>query len=128
MALLGYLADNLPDRVDAVFSRAESNATTLIIPSIVIGESIFTLLKGRDIFGSHVDLGKLEFFLDSIELSRSVIVSDVTTEGWKRVMSLDLPELHDRMIVATHILSECRAILTNDNEISAMKNVKTIWN
>ena len=92
-----------------------------------MGEVLFTLLKAREVFGIPVPSEKLMLFLDTIEVSRSIVSADLDVKGWRMVTDLNLPELHDRMIVATHITHKSEAILTNDEEIAALKGVKTIW-
>ena len=51
VALLSYFANKLGSDGDQIFSKAESNEVRLLVPSIVIGESIYTILKERNIFG-----------------------------------------------------------------------------
>lgn len=45
---------------------------------------------------------------------------------WREVMRIDLPDLHDRMIVATHLTTDSQALLTDDEEIWEL-NVEVIW-
>jgi len=127
IALLCYLADRLPQKVDEIFKRAEDEEVLLVVPSIVLGEAIFTLLKGREVFGSKIPLEKLTTFLDVLETSRTVRLVDLTVAGWRLVTTINLPELHDRMVVSTHLISNSRAILTDDQEIRGFPKVKTIW-
>ena len=127
IALLGYLADKLPVRVDEIFKRAEDEEVLLTVPSIVVGETLFTLLRGRDVFGVEIPVEKLTTFLDVLETCRAMRLMDLTAKGWRLAAGIDLPELHDRMVVATHKLSESEAILTNDEEIKGLEGIKTIW-
>lgn len=127
IALLGYLADQLPVEVDKIFKRAEDGEALLTIPSIVIGETVFTLLKGREVFGVKVPVEKLTTFLDVLETCRTMQLMDLNVKGWRLAIGVNLPELHDRMIVATHQLSNSEAILTDDEEIRALEAVKTMW-
>ena len=127
IALLCYLADRLPQKVDEIFKRAEDEEVLLVVPSNVLGEAIFTLLKGREIFGIKIPLEKLTTFLDVLETSRTVRLVDLTVAGWRLVTTINLPELHDRMVVSTHLISNSRAILTDDQEIRGFPKVKTIW-
>jgi predicted nucleic acid-binding protein len=127
VALLCYLADRLPHSVDEIFKRAEDEEALLVVPSIVLGETIFTLLKGREIFGTKISLEKLTTFLEVLETSRTVRLVDLTVKGWRLVTTINLPELHDRMIVSTYLMSNSRAILTDDREIRSLAKVKTIW-
>jgi len=127
IALLGYLADSLPKSVDAVFREAERGEAEIIIPSICIGETIYTILKGREIFGVKIPRSKIELFIDLLKESRGIRVVDLELDSWKILLEIDLPELHDRMIVVTHIQEETEAIITNDEEISKLKGIKTVW-
>jgi predicted nucleic acid-binding protein len=128
VAILGYLAEALPSKVDHIFRRAEDDEASLIIPTIALGETLFTLLKGRKIFGHGVPLEKLFLFLDTLESTPAMVLVDLDIKGWKLVMKTNLPELHDRMIVATHFRSNSTAILTDDEEIASLPDVKAIWN
>jgi len=127
IAILAYLADKMPPKVDAIFSRAEAEKATLIAPSIIIGEAIYTLLRGREVFGVPVPSEKLILFLDTLEVSKSIVLADLGVKGWRMVINIKLPELHDRMVVATYTMHKSKAILTNDEEIAALKGVKAIW-
>jgi len=42
-------------------------------------------------------------------------------------MGIDLPDLHDRMIVATHLTTDSQALLTDDGKIRELKEVEVIW-
>mgnify|MGYP000477530974 FL=1 len=127
IALLGYLADSLPKSVDTVFREAERGEAEIIIPSICIGEVIYTILKGREMFGVKIPRSKIELFIDLLKESRGIRVVDLELDSWKILLEIDLPELHDRMIVVTHIQEETEAIITNDEEISKLKGIKTVW-
>jgi predicted nucleic acid-binding protein len=127
VAILGYLAEALPSKVDDIFRRAEDERAKLIIPSIALGETIFTLLRGRKVFGLGVPPEKLSLFLDTLESTQAMVLADLDARGWKLVMKTDLPELHDRMIVAAHLRSNSKAILTDDEEIASLPDVKVVW-
>jgi predicted nucleic acid-binding protein len=127
ISLLCYLADKLPRKVDQIFKRAEDEEAILVVPSIILGEAILTLLKGRAAFGVKIPLEKLTTFLEVPETSRTVRQTDLTVRGWKLITTIDLPELHDRIVVSTYTTSNSAAILTDDEEIQNLANVKTIW-
>jgi predicted nucleic acid-binding protein len=127
IALLCYLADKLPSSTDKIFKRAEDEEAILVVPSIILGEAIFTLLKGRAVFGVKIPLEKLTTLMEVLETSRTVRLTDLTVSGWKLITTIDLPELHDRIVVSTYLTSNSAAILTDDEEIQNLPNVKTIW-
>jgi predicted nucleic acid-binding protein len=70
---------------------------------------------------------KMETFLEVLETSRMVCLTDLTVSGSKLITTIDLPELHDRIVVATHLTSNSAAILTDDEEIQNPANVKRVW-
>ena len=127
IALLGYLADSLPKSADTVFREAERGEVEIIIPSICIGEAVYTILKGREVFGVKIPRSKIELFIDLLKEDRGIRVVDLELDSWKTLLEIDLPELHDRMIVVTHIQEGAEAIITNDEEISRLRGIKTVW-
>ena len=127
IALLCYLADKLPHKADEIFKQAEDEEATLVVPSITLGEAIFTLLKGREVFGVKIPLEKLMTFLDVLETSRTVRLVDLDVRGWRLITTINLAELHDRIVVSTYLASRSRAILTDDEEIRSLAKVKTVW-
>ncbi|MFQ6056540.1 MAG: hypothetical protein ACE5KT_03205 [Methanosarcinales archaeon] len=44
-------------------------------------------------------------------------VVDLSLEGWKKILEINIPELHDQMIVVTHLTTYSKAIITNDDII-----------
>ena len=67
----------------------------------------------------------IELLLDIIEQSESIKYSPLTLTSWKIVSTINIPELHDRIVVATYLQENAEAILTNDPEIA--KTAKIIW-
>lgn len=127
IALLGYLADRLPRRVDTIFKKAEDERAILVLPSIVIGEALYTLLKGREAFGVKIPPEKLTIFLEVLERSRAMQLVGLDIKGWRLAVEVVLPELHDRMVVATYLLTRSGAILTNDEEITKLRGIRALW-
>jgi len=125
VALLAYMVDNLPKKADRVFEEVENNRAELIIPSICVGEFIYTMLKQRNIFSRAPPIDAIDLLLDIIEQSENIKYSTLTLESWRTIPTIDVPGLHDRIIVATYLQERAEAIITNDNEIR--KVAKTIW-
>jgi len=67
VAVLGYLADRLPSRADRVFQKAEGGRAELIVPSITQGETLYTLLNGKEVVGVRIPMEKLSVFYDVVE-------------------------------------------------------------
>jgi predicted nucleic acid-binding protein len=123
VALVRYFEDDLPKSADKIFSLAEGGKAKLLIPSIVLGEFIYSALKGRlrvrDLHSTIMEL------LHGIEASEYLLSVDMTLPSWQKFLSLKVPELHDRMICAI-AASLNIAVLTNDPEIKA-DGIRTIW-
>src|SRR5207244_13345334 len=116
----GYLADRLPSRADRVFQKAEDGRAELVLPSITLCETLYTLLNGKEVFGVRIPMEKLSVFYDVVESRGSLILEDLNLNGWRDVASIALPELHDRMIVATHRQLGSKWIVT---DLLAMRDI-----
>ena len=123
VALARYFEDDLPRAADKIFRLAEEGKAELLIPSIVIGEFIYSVLKGRlkvaDIRSTIVEL------LQTIQISEYLHQVDMTLAEWQEFLNLKVPELHDRMICAVAVAHNA-TVMTNDLEIRA-EGIHTIW-
>ena len=127
VAVLSYLADKLPHKSDEIFKQAESELVRIQVPEIAIGEVIYTIHKGKEVFGVSIPLKKISLLLDALEASKNMFIVNLSINGWRKVMEIDLPDLHDRMIVATHLTTDSQALLTDDGKIGELKEVEVIW-
>jgi predicted nucleic acid-binding protein len=125
VAFLAYLIDALPSQSDEIFRKAENDELMLILPSIVIGETIYTILKKKRIFENAIPLEKMSMLFEIIRDIKTINLVDMNLQCWKKLLTIEIPELHDRMIVAIHLTYKSKAILTNDPEIKSVTN--TIW-
>ena len=91
VAVLGYLADRLPSRADRVFQKAEDGRAELVVPSITLGETLYTLLKGKEVFGVRIPMEKLSVFYDVVESRGSLRLEDLNLNGWRDVASVCAP-------------------------------------
>ena len=123
VALARYFEDDLPRAADKIFRLAEEGKAELLIPSIVVGEFIYSVLKGRlkvaDIRSTIVEL------LQTIQISEYLHQVDMTLAEWQEFLNLKIPELHDRMICAVAVANNA-TVITNDLEIRA-ESIHTIW-
>jgi len=126
VVVLSYLADKLPHKSDEIFRLAEDGLVRIQVPEIAVGEIIYTILKGREVFGISIPKENILSLLDVLETSKNIFIVNLTIDGWREVMRIDLPDLHDRMIVATHVTTDSQALLTDDEEIREL-NVEVIW-
>ncbi len=127
VGLLAYFVNKHSTKVDEIFEKIETSKTKLLIPSIVIGEMIYTLIKEKEIFGEIIEKTKLEFILDTLYENPAFLIKDLTYEGWKLFLELPISELHDRMIVATCKQEKVGKIITRDKEIVKSGLLQTIW-
>ncbi len=127
VAVLSYLADKLPPKSNEIFKQAENELVRIQVPEIAVGEVICTILKGKEVFGVSVPLKKISLLLDVLEASKNMFIVNLSINGWRKVIEIDLPDLHDRMIVATHLTTDSQALLTDDDEIGKLKGVEVIW-
>ncbi|HME51754.1 MAG TPA: PIN domain-containing protein [Candidatus Lokiarchaeia archaeon] len=125
VAFLSYLADVLPTAADALFKQAENNEIDLVLPSIVLGETLYTIYKGKEIFGKVIPLEKVDLILDLLRSSDVLQLVDMNVTCWEIFHDLKTPELHDRMIIATFKHLGCEGIITNDPDMK--QEVNTIW-
>ncbi|MBE9593420.1 MAG: PIN domain-containing protein, partial [Proteobacteria bacterium] len=127
VAVLAYLADKLPHKSNDIFKQAENELVRIQVPEIAVGEVIYTILKGKEVFGVSVPVKKILAFLDVLEASKNMSIVNLSITGWRKVIEIDLPDLHDRMIVATHLTTDSQALLTDDDKIGELKGVEVIW-
>lgn len=127
VALLAYLADKLPRNSVAIFEQAEDGEIHLLLPTIALGEVLYTILKGKLVFGTEISFHKIDLLYEVLFGSETIKLAYLNHGGWRYFLESDVPELHDRMIVATHLQHRSCAIITNDPEIAALDSVKTIW-
>ena len=127
VAVLAYLADKLPRKSNEIFKQAENGLVRIQVPEIAVGEVIYTILTGREVFGVSVPLKRISVFLDVLEASKNMFIVNLSITGWRKVIKIDLPDLHDRMIVATHLTTDSQALVTDDDKIGKLNGVEVIW-
>ncbi len=121
-SFLWYLSEDkkLSKTAKSVFDEAEKGNATIVIPTIVLAESLHILEKERAIgkFGSIIRKIEIGWNYTTIPLDMRII---------KRIEELTkLPELHDRIIVASADILKA-GLITKDENIKKSDYVKTIW-
>jgi len=114
--LLGNAARNVID----------DPAAQLVLPIIALAEAVFVVEKGRTAIPAVADL------LDDVRHDSRVEIIPLTEQILNASLSLtDIPEIHDRLIVATGVylqsVGETVQILTKDNEIIISKLLTVTW-
>lgn len=110
----------LGERARRAFDEIANGESSLLIPVIVLAELIFTI-ENKPI---QADLDEI---LDAIQNTPNVEFVDFDYESAMRLRDLSMiPEMHDRMIVATAL--EYQAVLiTLDESITTSGVVDVIW-
>lgn len=121
-ALLWYLTEDkkLGKKAKEIFTRADKGEVIVIIPTLVLAESLFVTEK----YGVE-----LEFIdvLRKIQSSLNYVISPLDIRVVMECQYLKkILELHDRIIVATAKLLDA-TLLTQDKEIMTSAEVKVVW-
>jgi PIN domain nuclease of toxin-antitoxin system len=102
------------------FDEISNGESSLLIPVIVLAELIFTI-ENKPVRGDLDDI------LSAIQNSSNVEFIDFDYASALRLRDLSaIPEMHDRIIVATAIEYQA-TLITLDETITASKLVKVIW-
>ena len=124
MALIYYLNGKLPKAAGEIYSRGEQGEVAIFVPEVVLGEFVYLAMKGR--------LGFKEPSLDITTLLEGLFGQGflfplkMNILAWRILLTLDLPEIHDRMIAAC-AQSRGLPIITNDPEIRGLSRLATVW-
>ena len=127
IALLAYFADKLGNEGNSIFGLVEERKASLLIPSIVIGEILFTIKKERSILGGNIPKEKIKYILDIIHQSPAFIIVDLNKIGWDHFLSSNIKGLHDRMIVSTCKQQDVEYLITRDSDIIQSTEINVIW-
>ena len=124
VGLARYLEDNLPDHALYAFGMAERGEGTVLVPQIVVGEFIYIALKGR--LKLPDPKGAVKLVMEQLRGTSFINLSDFPGEGWNIFLSLDIPELHDRLIAAES-LARNAPLISNDPVFRRVQGLETIW-
>jgi len=123
-ALLWYLTgdDRLGKRAKETFVKADKGEDTVIIPTIVLAESLFIAEKHKaDVMFGEV-LKKIQNSLNYVVYPLNInVVLKCQDKEMKKIS-----EIHDRIIVVTAKLLNAK-LITKDPEIRNSKAVECIW-
>lgn len=124
-AFLWYLTgdERLGKRAKEAFVEADKGEATVIVPAIVLAESLFIAEKhNADVKFADV-LRKIQNSLNYIVYPlNTLVVVKCQDKGLKKIS-----EIHDRIIVATTKLLNSKSI-TKDQEIKNSGIVECVWN
>lgn len=117
VAFLAYLANKLPEDANKIFQLAEDKQVSLFLPSITLGECLYTIYKGKEVFGKIIPTEKIPLIFQILQFTDNFHLISMSLETWKIFNENFVPELHDRMVLSLAIEHGATAILTSDPEI-----------
>ena len=124
VGLARYLEDNLPGPASDVFSLAERGGASILVPQIVMGEFVYISMKGRlKLDDPKVAVKKV---LDELRGASFIFQSNFPEDGWDIFLSLDIPELHDRLIAA-EALTRSLSLISNNPAFRKVHGLEVIW-
>jgi PIN domain nuclease of toxin-antitoxin system len=121
-ALLWWFVDSprISPSAARIFERCEEGEDGILVPSIVIAEALSIFDKKR----VHFDFRRL---LRKITESENYRIVPLDLPVLSKMIGLDdVPELHDKIIVATARHLEL-TLITKDKTLRALSHLKTIW-
>jgi hypothetical protein len=63
---------------------------------IAVGEIIYTILKGKEVFGVSIPLEKISLFLNVLEASKNMFIVNLSINGWRNFFKLYQCFMHQR--------------------------------
>ena len=121
-SFLWYLSEDekLGNNAKSVFDEAENGNVVIIVPTIVLAESLYIIEKQKFNM-KFVDI------LKKLSIGWNYTTMPLDMDVIRRIEELrKLPELHDRIIVASANIIGA-SLITNDEAIKKSDYVKTIW-
>ena len=121
-ALLWWFTDSpkISSKVSEIFKECEKGKNVIFIPSIVIAESLSIFDKKRITFN-------FRNLFKKIHRSENFILIALDYPILQKMLALkEVPELHDKIIVATAKYLKF-PIITKDKTLQKLSSIKTIW-
>lgn len=121
-ALLWWFTDSpkISPKASAIFEKCEKGEYVIFVPSIVIAEALSIFDKKRISFNFK------KLFKEIYESENFTLIALDYPILQKMVALKDIHELHDKIIVATAKYLNL-PIITKDENLQNLSNVKTIW-
>jgi len=120
VAFLHYLLDKLPPNADKAFKEAEEGAALLYLPTIAAAE-LHYLFERK---GWMKEWSKLK-----VEMERHTNFNcySFNEEVLNLLEETRAREIHDKIIISTAKLLKAEALITKDEELLKLGEVKVLW-
>ena len=110
----------LTKKAESVFDSAERSKETIVVPSIVVAESIY-IAKKR---GYHL---KMKDIIEDLEISSNYVIKAMDYSILKSISTDERDfSIHDKIIVNT-AEKEGNKIISRDEKIQEKATVEVIW-
>lgn len=120
-ALIFYMTNKLPEKLNSIFSDVENQKAVVYVPSIVIAETLHLIRRGK------IDIDVKDMFSRLEKSSNYFVIVPLDTAILKLLPEIKkVSELHDKIIIATALLYKS-VLITRDKEIVKSKHVETLW-
>ncbi len=106
-------------RASEILATAESGSDLFAISAISLMEILYLAEKNR------IQMG-LEETMRVIELSKSYLIVDLSHHVLRVATTIDFPELHDRLILATAKWMQV-SVLSSDRAFRDIDGIDVIW-
>jgi hypothetical protein len=124
VALLRYLVDELPDRADGIFTRAEQGVDVVRAPDTQLAEALYQVAHGGVVAGIELQGTPGETFQRLVTNGPVEVATIGVTELTVFSSLLDLYSMHDALFVAAHRAQNSEAIISKDSEFTGET---TVW-
>ena len=120
VAFLYYLLDRLPPGADGAFKEAEEGGASLYLPTIAAAE-LYYLFERK---GWRRQWSRLK-----AEMRRHTTFNyySFNEDVLNLLEETKTREIHDKVLVSTVKLLKAEALITKDEELRSLGEVKTLW-
>lgn len=125
--LLRYFVDRLPEGADRVFRDALDGDAVLLLPAVAAAEAM-DVAYNRDVLAGHPFQGAPEDVVSVLEADLPIVVAPTDLDVLAEMLDWqdEFPrQLHDAMIVASHVVDGTEAVISSDEQIA--EHVPTVW-
>ena len=94
------------------------------MPQIALGEFVYTALRGK--VDDALSNATVQETVQQLLGSSFILVERFPESGWEILMSLKIPELHERMLAAES-LARGLPIVSNDTAFDDVSGLSVVW-
>lgn len=124
VALLRYLVDELPDRTDEIFTRAEQGIDVVRATDTQLAEALYQVAHCGAVAGIELQGTPGETFQRLVTNGPVEVATIGVTELTVFTSLLELYSMHDALLVAAHLAQNSEAIISKDREF---RSETTVW-